>query len=525
MSDINSINFSEQFDNILDMTDTDIGYQNDINFINISESTGVYIEYIIVIIICLIVCFLIYLAYNYFIKINNNNQNNIHNLETKNVFQILESIAVSNPDLSALVIRKNDAMISINYEDYFNNIKQFAESLNYWVGSKINVTLIGSNCPAFFYSYMGTIANGGAIISINKNISSDVLIDIINNSDTEAIVVEDESQLEKISENLEKLDKLKKVKLILYYSPVSENLLNKFKDDNDVYRIPVVSFGAFIEHDNDSTNNSKKIKKIIKGIKDEDVSIISYNYDQNNDDIVKGSIITYGNIKHVVLSFISTIKNKSSIKIGTKISDRFVSYLPLDNVMTQITDIFLPIIMHGTVWFAENKKTSLITTLNIAKPTIFIGTLDVWNKLMIYLEKNSDNNIVSNLMPKYMKKKLLNLIGLYDSEYCLITHYDSKIIQYFNSIGLDVYNIYGINEGTGIITVSLPNYKRTNSVGIPIDNLRIKINMNGEILIKGETVFKGYYKNKKETIKAFNKGWYKTGVKGKLDTGYLFLNN
>jgi len=500
MCDIDDTNFSEQFDNILDIDD-------------IGESTDTYIEYIILIIICLIICFLIFLAYKYFININNSNQNNIHNLEKKNVFQILELIAVSHPDLSALVIRKNDAMISVNYEDYFNNIKQFAQSLNYWVGIKVNVAIIGSNCPAFFYAYLGSMANNGAVISINKNISSDDFIHIINNSDCEVIIVGDEFQLEKIAENL---DLIKKVKLILYYSPVSENLLDKFKDDNDVYKIPVVSFGAFIEHDN--LNKSKKFKKIIKNIKDTDTAIIAYT------DNTKGSVITHHNIKSLILSFISTLKNKSINKIGK--NDRFVSYLPLHHVMTQITDIFLPIIMQGTTWFTENKKQSLISILNIAKPTIFFGTTDVWNKLLTYSDKNSDNNIIKNLLPKYLKRKnVLNLIGLLDAEYCVIidmNDLNTKIMQYFNSFDLPIFNIFGINEATGFVTISLPNYKRKDSLGIPIDNLRIKINMNGEILIKGESVFSEYYKNKKATNNAFNKGWYKTGIFGKLDCGYLY---
>ena len=85
------------------------------------------------------------------------------------------------------------------------------------------------------------------------------------------------------------------------------------------------------------------------------------------------------------------------------------------------------------------------------------------------------------------------------------------------------YNIYGLTETTGPITITLPNYKRHESVGILLDGLRLKINMDGEILVKGESITSGYYKNKRETEKMNNNGWLKTGDIGYLDKGYLFI--
>lgn len=533
MSDIDDASFSDQLPKISEyfacISESDSKLNSEIlseSNINIAD----HIEYLVILIMCIIICFILY---KFFICPVNQNQVIIHNIMQKNIFQILESIANSNPDYPALVVRKGDNVISINYEDYYNNVKQFAESLNYWVGDKSIVMIVGSNCPAYFYAYLGSMANSGAVINVDKNIDSQTMLSIIHKTDTEVLVIEDEEQLEKIATDVDNLNYVKNLKLILYYSPISENLLNKFTE-----KIPVVSYGAFIENETNSIPKSKKFKKLIKTMNndnDDNIAIIAYNCSDSNTniDINKGVVITHKNIKTAIDSFVKTYMNRLNNKNG--IGNRFISYLPLYNVFTQITDIFLPLIFNGTVWFSENRKNSLITTLNIAKPTFFIGNAAIWNKLMNYLKKTnddiSDNKYLLNVVPKFIKKKILNKIGLYDAEYCINidtnndndNDNDTKTVQYFSSIGLPIYNVFSLNEGTGIVTMSLSNYRRLNSVGIPIDGLRLKINMNGEILIKGDSVFNQYYKNKKGTSNAFNKGWFKTGKQGKLDAGYLFV--
>jgi long-chain acyl-CoA synthetase len=91
------------------------------------------------------------------------------------------------------------------------------------------------------------------------------------------------------------------------------------------------------------------------------------------------------------------------------------------------------------------------------------------------------------------------------------------MVSFFHSFGLNIKCGYGLTETTA--TVSLFGYKHFefNSAGKAIHGTQIKIGENDEILVKGPSLMKGYYKKPKETADVFEDGWFKTGDAGKMD--------
>lgn len=98
----------------------------------------------------------------------------------------------------------------------------------------------------------------------------------------------------------------------------------------------------------------------------------------------------------------------------------------------------------------------------------------------------------------------------------------SDLGHFFRGLGVTVYEGYGLTESTAAITVNNPNDQVIGTVGRPVGGCAVKIDDDGEILLKGSVVFKGYWQNEEATKAAFDGEWFKTGDLGELDeTGHL----
>lgn len=98
----------------------------------------------------------------------------------------------------------------------------------------------------------------------------------------------------------------------------------------------------------------------------------------------------------------------------------------------------------------------------------------------------------------------------------------SDLGHFFRGLGVTVYEGYGLTESTAAITVNNPTDQVIGTVGRPVGGCSVKIADDGEILLKGPVVFKGYWQNDEATEKTFDGEWFKTGDLGELDdTGHL----
>ncbi len=96
-----------------------------------------------------------------------------------------------------------------------------------------------------------------------------------------------------------------------------------------------------------------------------------------------------------------------------------------------------------------------------------------------------------------------------------------RLGHFFNGIGVTVLEGYGLTENTAVATVNPPDAPVIGSVGRPLPGSTIAIADDGEILIKGENVFRGYWNNPEATAEVLANGWLHTGDMGSLEDGYL----
>ena len=125
-----------------------------------------------------------------------------------------------------------------------------------------------------------------------------------------------------------------------------------------------------------------------------------------------------------------------------------------------------------------------------------------------------------------LKKKLKSAAGFGDLRFAIsgAAPINPEILQMFHELDIPLYEGYGMTENTAGATLNFGGNNKIGSVGKALPETEIKIAEDGEVLIKGDHVMKGYYNNKKATNDTIINEWLHTGDVGKIDSeGYLYI--
>lgn len=413
------------------------------------------------------------------------------------ITDVLERCAKRYPKYPALRVKKDKTdWETITYREYWEHVLNFAESINYWLGPEVNVGIMGFNSPGWFYAHLGTMLCHGYSVGLYNTLTPPICQKIINNSNIEILVVEDDEQLQKFVDI-----SIPSVKLIVYYAPIKDDsLITKFN-------VPVLSMGNFM---------SKKLA--FDRVKDVYRPHGTHIYTSGTTGDQKAVVINQKQIMSSLRNMIAILEN-STLQLNK--SERYVSYLPLNHIAALIMDIYIPLITLGTVWFADRDalKGSLTKTLKECRPTVFMGVPRIWEKMAEDVLQNiGDTKFI--FMKYFIKDRITKELGLDACKYCITSAapISSSAREFFANIGIKLYDIYVMSETTGPISISAPGIEKNGSVGRPV--MKIKIDTKGELSVKGDNLFTGYHKDKR----TYEDDWFKTGDLAKLDhDGFLYI--
>ncbi len=208
---------------------------------------------------------------------------------------------------------------------------------------------------------------------------------------------------------------------------------------------------------------------------------------------------------------------------------QFFSFLPLNHVAERTAVELMCLLRGGTISFAESQD-SFLKNLQDTRPTLFFAVPRIWTKFQSgILEKmpaqRLDLLLRIPILSSLVKKKIRKNLGLDRAQaiFSAAAPMPDALKIWYRRLGIDIRDVYGMTETNGPLTISPPDIKRTDTVGLPMGNADVKIHPEtGEVLLYAPWNMKGYYKDPELTAQVLKEGWVHSGDQGKLSPeGYL----
>ncbi|MBL8360950.1 MAG: AMP-binding protein [Rubrivivax sp.] len=238
--------------------------------------------------------------------------------------------------------------------------------------------------------------------------------------------------------------------------------------------------------------------------------------------------------------------------LGCRTGDQLVSYLPLCHMAEQMFSIHIPVSVGATVNFAESLRTVQEDVRELS-PQIFFGVPRIWEKfhagiqtklreaggLRLALYRRAMASLAGvadkgraqwtfgerlrwGLWYVLILRALLNVVGLRRCRVAVSSGAPiaPEILKAFRTLGVPIREAYGLTEASGATTMQPGDESPVGTVGVPYPGIELKLADDGEILVRGEVVFRGYFRNPEATREAIDAdGWLHTGDVARWERG------
>ncbi|MCP1477388.1 long-chain acyl-CoA synthetase [Pseudomonas sp. EB276 TE3739] len=210
---------------------------------------------------------------------------------------------------------------------------------------------------------------------------------------------------------------------------------------------------------------------------------------------------------------------------GLNENDRLLSYLPLCHVAERMFVELASIYTGQTVFFAESLDT-FITDLQRARPTAMFGVPRIWTKFQMGVYSKIPAQRLDFLLGlpfigKRVGHKVLAGLGLDALRVALsgAAPVPQTLLAWYQKLGLDVLEVYGMTEGCGYSHICLPGQYRQGWIGQPCPEVEVRIDESGEVQVRSQANMLGYFKEPQKTAETLTAdGFLRTGDKGEQDS-------
>ena len=243
--------------------------------------------------------------------------------------------------------------------------------------------------------------------------------------------------------------------------------------------------------------------------------------------------------------------------IETHVDDRQLSYLPLAHIAEQMLTLHLPL-QHGGCTYYVPALDRVPEALREVRPTIFFAVPRVWEKLQTAVEKAiAEAPPLRRRLLAWARRKALAAgyaaqrgeaigLGAAIADHLVLGKVRARLglhrvrhaasaaapislgtLEFFLSLGVPIFEIYGLSETSGPGTISTPGRFRTGSVGPSMPGVEIRLAEDGEVLMRGPNIFRGYRRDPEATAAALDADrWFHTGDIGELsEDGFLRITD
>ena len=413
-----------------------------------------------------------------------------------------------------------------SWEDVYVNINKLSEEISKHIKKGDRCLLVSENRPEWMISDLSIMLSGGVTVPAYTTYTEKDYEYIIDDCTPSIIIISDKIQYEKIKDIISRKNFIKKIILFENIGNINEKLNLKIQD--------------IFKEDKCNNKNFSNLK-----IQRKDMACIIY---------TSG---TQGNPKGVMLSHGGILNNCEGAYglLKTFISKRpkFLTWLPLSHSYEHTVQ-FVQIVVGAKIFYAESID-KLIKNMSNCSPEIMTAVPRFYQNLhqkinvsfakatglkkflinhTVHLGKKKLNkkrfslieNVIDLICEKLVRKKIKNQFG--GNLKTFISGggaLDKEVGSFLNAIGLPTLQGYGLTETSPVVSCNSIEDIRVETVGIPFKGNLVKIADDGEILVKGENVMLGYWKNEEETNKVLKNGWLYTGDIGEFDGKFLKITD
>jgi len=427
---------------------------------------------------------------------------------------------------NAVALRQKDFGVwePVSWSDYERHARHFALGLAaLGLPEKGHMAIISENRKEWVFAQIGAGMLGAVTVGIYPTSPAAEIEYLLQTSDASVVVCEDQEQLDKV---LEVRGQLPLLRHLVVMDPRG---LRRYAVDILTTFEAVTQKGAAYEAAHPALIGERLARQT-----EDDIALMIFT--SGSTGRPKAAMISYGNVNAMAIGT-DTIYRCTP-------ADSTVSYLPLCHVAEQIYSVYLPLLSGAVVNFAESLRT-IQTDLREIAPTLFLGVPRIWEKLHASIEikireaggvrRSLYTRAFAAVAPFAAKPRdawsvsqwlrfrfwywvvlraLNNFIGLRECRLALsgAAPIAPEMLNFFRVIGVPIREGFGMTETAGVATVQRSAASPVGTVGEPIPGLEARLATDGELLLRGPTIFKGYYRNAAATREVIDKeGWLHTG--------------
>src|ERR1035437_3370963 len=418
----------------------------------------------------------------------------------------------------------------LSSDQIYQRVRALAQTFLSWGAKKGDrIALISENRWEWAVTDFATLAIGAADVPIYPTLTGEQEAELIHDAGCRIAVVSTRQQFDKLNAvrgqtHLERI-------LIMDSGAVPEGAISFHESIADA--------------DAHGSERDPIFDALARTVEPKDLATLIYTSGTTGEP--KGVALTHGNI--------AANQNLAAVDFDFNPTDALISFLPLSHVTARALDYVM--YSYGVQVAYCSKFDKLPQAMREIRPTVFVGVPRVFEKIRQEVERRTA------LSP--VKRRLLAwAVGLgaghrdtvYDGRQpsSALWKLASKLVyakvreafggrvrifvsggaplgletaKWFASVGIALWEGYGLTETSPVIALNTPRVHRMGAAGMTLPNLEVKLAADGELLVRGPSVFAGYWQKPEATAEAFDaEGWFRTGDIGHLDAnGFLFITD
>jgi long-chain acyl-CoA synthetase len=364
---------------------------------------------------------------------------------------------------------------------------------------------------------------------------------ILNHSEARIVLAESAGQLSKLLSQREALPKLEKIVVL---EPAA---VLRASGDKDVLTLQALrEIGK-----REEARTPMRFQENLASARPDGLLTICYT--SGTTGLPKGVMLTHDNLMSVLEDCVKSLSRKVRSERET-----LVAFLPFSHIIGKVESM-ATYCFGWCEWYAESIE-QLMDNIADARPTLLFAVPRIFEKayarVRASLEEGPEANrrlfalaldaghayydsVWNNLRPSPLafaryqlarravfRKILARFGGRLKYAICGGAPLPQDIAEFFQITGIPILEGYGLTETCAPVTLNSPDASKIGTVGRPLPDVSLKIQDDGEIVVKSRKVFKGYYKDDEATREAIVDGWFHTGDIGRIDDeGFLHITD